>query len=112
VRGKREEKLAEEFFLKRGWRLVARNYKSRRGEIDLLLLKGDRLLAVEVKGGGCGAERIDRKKVQRILLTLLDFLQKNPEAAELRIELVAALVDGKKIKLERIEINDDLGGVV
>jgi Holliday junction resolvase-like predicted endonuclease len=39
----------------RGWDLVARNWKSGRYEVDLLVVRGDELRAVEVKARGAGA---------------------------------------------------------
>ncbi len=40
----------------RGWRLRARNWHCRWGELDLLLEKPDRLLLVEVKGRRSGVD--------------------------------------------------------
>ena len=43
------EDLALRYLTRRGYRLVERNYRTRRGEIDLILRKRDTLVFVEVK---------------------------------------------------------------
>ena len=39
----------------RGWRILARNARTRFGELDLVALEGDALVFVEVKAGRAGA---------------------------------------------------------
>ena len=43
------EDLALRYLTRRGYRLVERNYRTRRGKIDLILRKGATLVFVEVK---------------------------------------------------------------
>ncbi len=47
--GKRAEELAREHLCEHGLRLVARNYRSRGGEIDLIMTDRDCLVFVEVR---------------------------------------------------------------
>ena len=47
--GRYGEKLAVEHLLARGFSLLARNYRTRRGEIDLIAFDGRTLIFVEVK---------------------------------------------------------------
>jgi putative endonuclease len=61
------ERAAAAFLERRGYRVVARGFLARRGELDLVCRRGDRLLVVEVKtrsSDACGApaEAIDRQK--------------------------------------------------
>jgi putative endonuclease len=44
------EQRALELLRQRGWRLLARNWRCRWGELDLVMAKPGRLLLVEVKG--------------------------------------------------------------
>ncbi len=71
-RGRRAEALACRFLQGRGLRLLARNYRSRRGEIDLIMQDGDELVFVEVRyrhntAFGTAAETVTAKKQQRII---------------------------------------------
>ena len=43
------EKLAAEFLIKKGFKVVARNYRWRKAEIDLIVQREDWLVFVEVK---------------------------------------------------------------
>jgi putative endonuclease len=47
--GANGENLAAEFMAKKGFRVVARNYRARRAEIDLIVQREDWLIFVEVK---------------------------------------------------------------
>lgn len=47
--GKNAELIAEKFYLNKGFRLVERNFRWARGEVDLILENGSLLLLVEVK---------------------------------------------------------------
>ena len=54
--GRRAEDLVADRLRRRGWRIVARNVRTRSGEIDLIALDGSTLVFVEVKAGRSGAE--------------------------------------------------------
>jgi putative endonuclease len=47
--GRQGEDLAARFLEEKGMELLARNFRSRRGEIDLIALDGDTLVFAEVK---------------------------------------------------------------
>jgi putative endonuclease len=47
--GWRGERLAAEYLERRGYRVVGTGFLARRGEIDLVCRRGDRLVLVEVK---------------------------------------------------------------
>lgn len=91
------EKIAERFYLARGYSLVARNFRLRCGEIDLILKRDKELLFVEVKGRK--QFQIDeawsprwRKKKSKLSRTARVFLVQFPEvrqeADEIRLEIV------------------------
>lgn len=65
--GRRGERLAARFLRRRGLRILERNVRCGRGEIDLLALEGQTLVFVEVKSRTdrswrSGLEKIDRDK--------------------------------------------------
>ncbi len=53
--GKRAEGLVAARLARLGWRIVARNVRTRSGEIDLIGLDGDTLVFLEVKAGRIGS---------------------------------------------------------
>ena len=47
--GDSAERLAEKYLIRHGLKLVARNYRCRHGEIDLIMQDGDTLVFIEVR---------------------------------------------------------------
>jgi putative endonuclease len=47
--GRRGERLAADYLTRLGYRVVGSGFRARRGEIDLVCRRGDRLVLVEVK---------------------------------------------------------------
>jgi putative endonuclease len=84
--GQRAEVLAAGFLKKRGLSVVARNFRCRGGEIDLICREGNTLVFVEVRlrrntsFGGAGAS-ITAHKRQRIILAAQHFLAATNAAA-------------------------------
>ncbi|HQM89880.1 MAG TPA: YraN family protein [Exilispira sp.] len=69
--GKKYEKLVVEFFAKKGVKVLETNVFTVYGEADIVCVKEDRLIIVEVKGGKRLEEiyeRFNRKKLQRLKL--------------------------------------------
>jgi putative endonuclease len=84
AKGREGEKEAEQFLCRRGYSILARNFRSRTGEIDIIAEKDDRIVFVEVKNWnyldrGDLEYAIDRRKQQRILSTSRYYLHAHPE---------------------------------
>lgn len=72
--GARAEGLAAQYLQQQGLTLVAQNYRSRFGEIDLIMQDGITLVFIEVRlrsnaDFGGAADSIDARKQQRIINT-------------------------------------------
>jgi len=85
--GGQAEQHALSFLLARGLKMVERNFHSRRGEIDLVMLDTDNLVFVEVRSRnndnfGSAAESVTRKKQLRIIQAARYFLQQRSQWAE------------------------------
>jgi putative endonuclease len=82
--GDRGEALALGYLVKKGYALVERNYRTRRGEIDLILTHGNTLVFVEVKlrrgtGFGDPLEAVTSRKQARIRLIAEQYLAERGE---------------------------------
>lgn len=71
--GAEGERLAERFLRRRGYRILARNYRCSRGEIDLIARDGATIVFVEVKGKsseefGSPLEAVTARKRKRLAL--------------------------------------------
>jgi putative endonuclease len=80
-RGADAERQAEAYLQQQGLRTVTRNYRTPRGELDLVMQDGETLVFVEVryrKDGGFGgaAESVHRSKQQRVIAAAQHYLQR------------------------------------
>ena len=94
--GRDAESHACDYLLSRGLSLLTRNFRSRLGEIDLVMDDGESLVFVEVRYRrrdvfGSGAESVDRRKQARITACAQHYLQKHPAASQrpCRFDVVA-----------------------
>lgn len=101
-RGAHAEALACRFLQRQGLRLIARNYRCRRGEIDLIMQDAGNPVFVEVRYRrqsryGSGLESVDRNKQHRISLCAAGFLQRHPSHANrpARFDVVAVGPDDR-----------------
>ncbi|HFD92702.1 MAG TPA: YraN family protein [Gammaproteobacteria bacterium] len=77
--GRRAEDLARDHLQVHGLTCLARNFRCRRGEIDLIMKEGETIVFVEVRTRrstrfGSAEESIDWRKQQKIIATALHFL--------------------------------------
>ncbi|WP_029252554.1 YraN family protein [Paraoerskovia marina] len=81
-----------------GWQIVARNWRTARGELDVVALDGDVLVAVEVKTrrgvlSGHPAEAVTPAKLARIRRLTGEWLSLDrSHPASVRIDVVAVVV--------------------
>jgi putative endonuclease len=78
--GKYGEEIAIEFLKEQGYKIIARNYKSRFGEIDIIARDKDTLCFVEVKTRrsdrfGSPKEAVSKSKQRQIAKSALSFLK-------------------------------------
>ena len=93
------EDVAAAALRKGGYRIVARNHRCRRGEVDLIAEKGELLVFVEVRTRATAAfggpeETVDARKQRRVIAAARDFLaQRRGPAKAARFDVIA-VVDG------------------
>ena len=95
--GKWGEDIALQFLVTMGCKPVTRNYRTPDGEIDLIMLKDETLLIVEVKTRknekfSLPEESITDEKVEHLATTAEWFLQENPQYSEdWRIDVITVV---------------------
>ncbi|MEE8165340.1 MAG: YraN family protein [Myxococcota bacterium] len=103
--GRAGEASAARFLESRGYRIIARNVRADRVEIDLVARRGPLLVFVEVKSRnsdrhGSPAEAVDRRKQQRLRRGARAWLASEPAAARgyrrLRFDVVTCLRVGPR----------------
>ncbi len=90
------EQAACAYLQKQGLSLLARNYRCRRGELDLIMQQGPTLVFVEVRqraarGLVSAAESVTRSKQSRLLAAARHYLMTHPQQADapMRFDLIA-----------------------
>lgn len=104
--GARYETVAQEYLEKQGYRILARNFRSRRAEIDLIAREGKYLVFLEVKERssdalGFGAESVNSNKQKKICAAARFFMHRfrMDPATPVRFDVVS--IDGGRIRLIR-----------
>lgn len=81
--GHRGEAVAAKYYLNLGYTLLDHNYRTRMGELDLVLLKGSQLVIAEVKTRSSvqialPCEAVNLAKQKRLILAARSYLQRSP----------------------------------
>ena len=92
------ENIALRWLKARGLKTVARNYHSRAGEIDLIMLEKSNLCFIEVKyrrnaDFGGAAYSIPKSKQEKIIKTALSFISHQPKFGKYSMRFDALLIE-------------------
>lgn len=99
VRGADAEDAALALLQRAGLKLLARNFRCRGGELDLVMLDGEVLIVAEVRarnhpGFASAAESVDARKQARIVLATQMFLAAHPQHARRAVRFDVVAFDG------------------
>jgi putative endonuclease len=98
VPARRGEDAAELLYVRRGYRVLARNWRCGIGELDLVLARDDTLVVCEVKtrsGGrfGAGYESVDPRKRRKLRVVAEAFLlQRSAHPRAVRFDVASVFV--------------------
>lgn len=92
--GGEKERLACAYLQDKGLRLLERNHRCRRGEIDLVMREANTLVFVEVRFRastrfGTPAETVDFRKQRKLAAAASHYLQHNPTNLPCRFDVIA-----------------------
>ena len=103
------ESLAAHYLARRGWQILARNYRVNRKEVDIIARRANTVAFVEVKaragrGYGHGLEAITWKKRREIAHVARAWLARSGAPhLQYRFDAIAITWDGSSHTLEHIE---------
>jgi putative endonuclease len=116
ARGRAAEDLAAAFLERQGYRVLARNHRLRRGEVDLVCERGEVICFVEVRSRtgaehGAPEETVGRAKAQRVVLAAEDWAARNGVAGrDLRFDVVAVTFGDESPRIDHFPGAFDAGG--
>lgn len=94
--GQAGEKLAASYLTSLGYQIIEQNFRTPRGEIDIIAQDGEQIVFVEVKTRnnarfGLPEEAVNQKKLAKIKLAGQYWLNQNQFYQSARIDLIAIL---------------------
>jgi putative endonuclease len=110
--GRLGERLAAEHLERLGYRIVARNHRTRHGELDLVAADGHRLVFCEVKtrrhGSGSPWDSLTaakRRQVRAMAVAFLASARERPRRPGIRFDAIGVVVDarGRLVRLDHVE---------
>ncbi len=99
--GEQGEDLAVAFLQQQGYQLLARRFRCRIGEIDIIVKKSGMIVFVEVKTRrsvlfGTPAQAVNRKKQVKIINTALNYLNyTNNARLPIRFDILEVMIAGE-----------------
>jgi len=102
-----EEQIIQ-YLKNRGFTFITRNFKTRRGEVDLIVAKDDLFAFVEVKTRNNPqfevATVVTQSKQRKIIMACKEFLLKNQISEKVcRFDVAVVIVNSEKVTIEYIE---------
>ena len=96
--GRVGENIAKKYLQDLGYELITTNFRTKKGEIDIICRKSKDLVLVEVKSlrttnFGSGEERISKTKQKKLIKTTYQFLGHRPEFESLGIRFDVIVVN-------------------
>ncbi len=103
--GRLGEELAAAYLIRKGYRILCRNWRCRHGEIDIVAMESKALVFIEVKTRqssrlGRPEEAVDTRKQERLRLLASHYIHETGQtAACFRFDVVAVTAEDNSIAL-------------
>ena len=106
--GDKGEQLAAAYLIKKGFTLLARNYRYKKAEIDIIAQTGNLYVFVEVKTRttnrhGYPEEFVSQKKIDLFLLAAEEFIHQHNWQHDIRFDIISVTGTGASIQIHHIE---------
>lgn len=99
--GKIAEDMAADYLQKNGYKVIARNFRFQKAEIDIIAEKDDLTVIVEVKARSTDAfmlpqEAVTKTKIKSIVTAANHYLEEFDKDNEVRFDIISVLPDEKR----------------
>ena len=104
--GSQAEDQALRFLQRHGLKLLARNWRCKLGELDLVMQDGDTVAVIEVRSRarrdwGAAAETVDARKQARLVRATKLWLARQPQLAEQPLRFDVVTLDAGELEWRR-----------
>lgn len=98
--GKKAEDLAVEYLQKNGYRILIRNFRFQKAEIDIIAEKDNLIIITEVKARSTDAfilpqEAVTKSKIKLIVSAANHYLEEFNKNSEVRFDIISVIPDPK-----------------
>ncbi|WP_262150141.1 YraN family protein [Chryseobacterium foetidum] len=106
--GKEAEKLAAEYLLKNEYKILVRNFRFKKNEVDIIAERDNLIVVVEVKARSTDffilpQEAVTKGKIKSIVLAANHFMEEFNKNQEVRFDIISVLPDSKgNLEIEHI----------
>ena len=106
--GKKGENLAIDFLIKKDYKILEKNYRYLKAEVDIIAKKNNVLVVVEVKTRssdyfGNPQDFITPKKIKLLLSAIDYYVVQRDLNVEVRFDIIAILLQKNETKIEHLE---------
>lgn len=106
--GKLGEEMAVDFLVKNNYKIIQRNYRYLKAEVDVIAQKENTLVAVEVKTRSSDyfenpQDAVNPKKIKLLVSAMDNYVTENDLDVEVRFDIISIVKDKKDFKIEHIE---------
>lgn len=102
------ERLAEEYLQKKGYTVIERNWSYNRQEVDIIAIKDEWIIFVEVKTRssemwGDPEEAVTEAKVNRIVTAADFYIEDNNIEKPVRFDIISIILNQNRIDIRHFE---------
>lgn len=107
--GNLAEELAATFLEEKGYKILVKNFRYQKGEIDIIAEYNNEIIIVEVKARGSDIfmepqEAVTKKKIKSLVMVADFFMKDRNLNQEVRFDIIAVLPDAKgKLQITHLE---------
>ena len=107
--GKKAEDLAVDYLVKNGYKILVRNFRYQKAEIDIIAEKDNLIIVTEVKARSTDffilpQEAVTKDKIKLIVTAANHFMEEFNKDQEVRFDIISVLPDKKgKLIIEHIK---------
>ena len=107
--GNLAEELAASFLVEKGYKILVKNFRYQKGEIDIIAEFNNEIIIVEVKARGSDIfmepqEAVTKKKIKSLVMVADFFMKDRNLDQEVRFDIIAVLPDQKgRLQITHLE---------
>ena len=106
--GEMGESIAAKYLQENQYNILAQNYRCEKAEIDIICLKANEIVFVEVKTRSSSyydapSAAVDAKKEELLKQAALYFIEERQIIAEPRFDIISIIIENNKMEMEHIE---------